>query len=179
MAIYFFRNTGDVNWGTATNWSLSDGGPADGAVPTAADDARFTANSGNCTTNASARVCLTLNCTGYTNTLTLTQVLTVGGNITLSGTMTIAGASQLRISASGTVTGNGCNIPNFRIGVTVSLNCILADVLSIDNLLIGGNNATTFTINGNSININGNLTLGTAANGITLASCDRTHRVTV
>lgn len=166
MATYYFRNTGDVNWGTATNWSLIDGGGATGAVPTTADDALFTANSGNCTTNTSARVCRTLNCTGYTNTLTLTQVLTVGGNITLSGTMTIAGASDLRISASGTVTGNGCNIPNFRIGVTVSLTCTLADVLSIDNLLIGGSNATTFTINGNSININGNLTLGTLANGI-------------
>lgn len=164
MATYYFRNTGDVNWGTATNWSLSDGGPADGAVPTAADGARFTANSGNCTTNTSSRVCLTLICTGYIRTLTLTNQLTVGGTITLSATMTIAGVARLLLSASATITGNGCLIPLLRIGSAGSITCTLGDVLSVNDLLVAGNNAATFTINGNSININTNLTIGTGGN---------------
>lgn len=167
MAVYFFRNTGDVNWGTASNWSLTDGGGATGAVPTAADDARFTANSGNCTTNASARVCLTLVCTGYTNTLTLTNQLTVGGTITLSATMTMAGTSRLVLSASATITGNGCLIPLLRIGSGGSITCTLGDVLSVNDLLVAGNNAAVFTINGNSISINTNLTIGTGVAGNT------------
>ena len=57
MPTYFFRNTGDTNWGTATNWSLTDGGGATGQVPLATDIARFSNNSGNCTVNGSNRVC--------------------------------------------------------------------------------------------------------------------------
>jgi hypothetical protein len=168
MAVYYFRNTGDVNWGTATNWSLTDGGGATGAVPTAADDARFTANSGNCTTNASARSCLTLNCTGYTNTLTLTNALTVAGSITLSATMAISGAGNLVISANGTITGNSCNIPNLRIGSTVGITATIGGgALSVTNLQVAGNNSATFTINSNSINVSGNFTLGTGGNANT------------
>jgi hypothetical protein len=170
MAVYYFRNTGDVNWGTATNWSLTDGGGATGAVPTATDDARFTANSGNCTTNASNRVCRTLNCTGYTNTLTFTFNLTVGGSITLSNTMTIAGAGQLIISANGTITGNSCNIPNLRIGSTTAVTATIGGgALDVTNLQVAGNNAATFTINSNSINVSGNFTLGTGGNNNTSA----------
>lgn len=167
MATYYFRNTGDVNWGTATNWSLTDGGGATGAVPTAADNALFTSNSGNCTTNASARVCLTLNCTGYTNTLTLSFQLTVGGAITLSATMTIVATARLVLSATATITSNGCLVPLLRIGSTASITCTLADVLSVNDLLVAGNNAATFTINGNSISINTNLTIGTGGNSNT------------
>lgn len=164
MAVYYFRNTGNVNWGTATNWSLSDGGAGDGAVPTAADDAIFTSNSGNCTTDTSARVCLTLICTGYTNTLTLTNTLTVSGTITLSSTMTISGAAQLILAVSATITSNGCNIPNLRIGNTTAVIATCGDVISVTNIQIAGNNSTTFTVNNNTINVSGNFTLGTSTN---------------
>lgn len=168
MAIYFFRNTGDVNWGTASNWSLSDGGPADGAVPTVTDDARFTANSGNCTTNTSARTCLTLVCAGYANTLTLTNTLTVAGTITLSATMTISGAAQLICSVTATITSNTCVIPNLSIGTGTTMTATCGDVLNVTNLTVSGSNAAIFTINSNSINVSGNLTLGTAANTNTM-----------
>jgi len=52
MATYYFRNVG-TDWGTAANWSLTNGGGATGAVPTASDDALFTINSGNCTSSDS------------------------------------------------------------------------------------------------------------------------------
>lgn len=169
MAVYYFRNTGDVNWGTATNWSLTDGGIGDGAVPTATDDAFFTANSGNCTTNTTSRTCLTLICSGYTNTLTLTNPLLVLGTITLSGSMTIAGASNLVAGATATFTSNGCNIPNLRIGNTTAITLTCADTLNITNLQVAGNNSSTFTINNNSLNVSGNFILGTSTNTNTSA----------
>lgn len=112
MATYYFRNTGDVNWGTASNWSLTDGGGATGAVPTSADDAYFTSNSGNCTVNTSSRVCKTLIFSGvgagnYAGTFTMSQQLTVSGSVTLSATMTVAGTSTLVINATATLTSNG------------------------------------------------------------------------
>jgi hypothetical protein len=167
MAVYYFRNTGDVNWGTATNWSLTDGGGATGAVPTATDDARFTANSGNCTTNASARVCLTLVCTGYTNTLTLTFNLSVGGSITLSNTMTIAGVSTLFIGTTGTITSNTCVIPRLTIGTSAAITVTCADDINVGNLNINGTSLTQ-TINSNSINVSGNLTLGISTQIVTV-----------
>lgn len=170
MALYYFRNTGDVNWGTASNWSLTDGGGATGAVPTSTDDARFTANSGNCTTNTTPRTCLTLVCTGYANTLTLTNNLVItGGSITLSATMTITGAAQLIVSGTATITSNTCVIPNLSIGSGATMTATCGDVLNVTNLTVSGNNSGTFTINNNSINVSGNLTLGTAANTNTMA----------
>lgn len=163
MATYYFRNTGDTNWGTASNWSLTDGGGATGAVPTSADDAYFTSNSGNCTVNASARVCKTLIFSGvgagnYSGTLTMTFAITVSGSVTLSSTMTITGAGALNIIATSTITSNGKIWPTplaFGNIITVTL---------ADNLTVNNNVSFTFaggatTVNGNTMNIGGNLAL--------------------
>jgi len=107
MAVYYFRNSG-VNFGDATNWSLSSGGPADGAVPDATHDAIFDANSGPCTINTSTRACKTLTCTNYTNAFTMSAALNVSGNITFGASMGAStGASSLSMIASGTLTANG------------------------------------------------------------------------
>lgn len=68
--------------------------------PTAADDVILNGSSGACTIN-SAAVCRSLDCNGYTNTLTRTSTLAIG-----DGT---AGASNiaLRYSTGMTVTGTG------------------------------------------------------------------------
>ena len=81
MAIYYFRNTGNTDWNTASNWSLNDGGTASGAIPTTTDDAYFTSNSGNCTVNTATRVCANLIFSGvgagdYSGTFTLNNTLT-------------------------------------------------------------------------------------------------------
>lgn len=168
MATYFFRNVG-VNWGTATNWSLTDGGGATGAVPTATDDAKFTSNSGPCTVDTSARVCLTLDFTGYTNTITMTNGITVSGNVTLVAAMTIAGASGLTINAAATLVSNTKTWPNaltFTGGVTFTLS---------DNWTVSG----TVTANGASggqgftgsiLNCAGSLTIGNSGANIVTGS---------
>ena len=98
MPSYYFRSTGSTAWNLASNWSLTDGGLATGAVPTNADDAFFSNNSGNCVLNAASLVCKTLDFTkgtGYSNIFTLTNGVTVSGNITLSSAMTITGTGTL------------------------------------------------------------------------------------
>jgi len=89
---------GTATWdGTAgTKWSTTSGGAGGAAVPTSADDVFFNAASGavTCTVSGS-RVCLSLNCTGFTGTLTGTSTpqITISGNMTLVAGMTFNGTS--------------------------------------------------------------------------------------
>lgn len=163
MAVYYFRNTGNQNWGTATNWSLTNGGGATGAVPTAADTANFTNLSGNCTTNVAA-VCAVLNFSSYTNTITMTNNITVSGNVTLGASMGIAGTGLLVPNATGTLTSNGkvwtsgLNLRGATSTFTLADNWVVTG-----NLLIGAG-AEAIVINGAtfSITTSGNFTTGTS-----------------
>lgn len=71
MATKFARTTGG-NWSADATWSTTSGGAADTTKPTAADDVRLDANSGNVTIDA-ASVCRSLDCTGYPSGKTLTH----------------------------------------------------------------------------------------------------------
>lgn len=165
MATYYFRNTGNVNWNVASNWSLTDGGGATGAVPTAADDAYFTSNSGNCTLNVISLVCKSLICSGvgagnYSGTMTFsgsgTTNLTVSGNVTLSASMSLAGSTQFAVNANATLTSNGkvCSIPlalnaGSLVTYTISGTWTQTATLTI----------ASATFNGGTIEAQGNLTL--------------------
>jgi fibronectin-binding autotransporter adhesin len=158
MATYYFRNS-NGNWNSAASWSITDGGPANGAVPTSADDAYFTSNSGNCTVNAAGMVSKTLIFSGvgagnYANTFTLTNTLTVSGNVTLSSTMTFAGTSTLTINAASTLTSNGktmtCSLNYSALSVTLTL---------ADNVTINGSfGISNGTITGNTLYVGGSFT---------------------
>jgi len=149
MANYYFRNSGNVNWGTATNWSLSDGGPGDGAVPTSSDNAYFTANSGNCTVNAAARICRILNFTGYTNTITMNNQITASNAVTLSATMGILGTQQLVVDGTATHTSNGKTWPNNFVFAGSSITHTLADDWDINgNINFSG---ASVVVNGQTI----------------------------
>jgi hypothetical protein len=120
MASRYFRNTGNNSWIVATNWSATDGGASVGAAPTTADDVFFTALSGATCNVGSNGVGLTLNCTGYTGTLTILTgiTLTFTSNITLSSGMTFAvtGTGQLNINTGPcTLTTNGKTIPALQV----------------------------------------------------------------
>lgn len=143
MASYYFRNTGSTSWNTASNWSLTDGGGATGAVPLATDDAFFSNNSGNCVVDAAARVCLALDFTkgtGFVGTFTMTNTLTTAGNITLNGAMTFAGTAVLTITGSVTITSNGITITS-----SVTLSGAAATYTLADDMRISG---TTLTMSG-------------------------------
>ncbi len=81
MATYYFRNA-TATWGTASNWSLSSGGPADGAIPGNGDDVIFDSNSrATCTLNTN-RNCRTLSFTNWTGTIDFNNVfLRIYGSI--------------------------------------------------------------------------------------------------
>lgn len=139
MATYYFRNTGDGLWGTASNWSLTSGGGATGAVPTALDTAVFDNSSISCTLNASNRVCLSLSARTYTQTLNLSTFnLTVSGNIDLGSAMTLTSTTgSLAINANSTVTTNGktitvpFNISTSGVRLTLVDNFVMTRDLTI------------------------------------------------
>jgi len=158
MAARYFINGGvDNNWSTSGNWSATDGGAGGETVPTASDNVFFTANSLNCTVNASARVALTLDFTGYTNTITMSQQITVSGSVTLVAAMTISGSGALIVSATSTLTSNGKTWPN-SLNLSGGSTYTLADNWDVDGLLaVGG---SSMTINGFQITASAGLTQG-------------------
>jgi hypothetical protein len=148
----------DDNWGTSGNWATSSGGAGGAGVPTSADDVFLDANSPSTTINASARVCKSLDFTGYPNTITMSQQITVSGSVTLIAGLSIAGASGLIVNATGTLTSNTKVWPN-----SLSLNgsnatYTLADAWNVDGLLSLGVSTSPVTINGFSITASAGLT---------------------
>jgi hypothetical protein len=164
---HYFRSTG-ANWGTIGDWSSTPSPiyTAVAAVPTAADDVIFEPASNNCIVNASARVCKSINFTGYTNILTMQFGITVSGNVTFIATQSsrISGSGVLTINAASTITSNGGTWPNgltFTGPITVTL---------ADNLTVTGTTTTqtnTVTFNTNTFNIQGNLTANANTAGTT------------
>lgn len=175
---YFIAGGVDNNWDTAGNWSATDGGAASGVKPTASDDVFFTSNSPNCTVNT-AGVGLTINFTGYTNTITMTAGLSISGSVTLSAAMTIAGASTLTILAAATLTSNGKTWPNSLTFTTSTVTVTLADNWDVNGTLT--RTAGILTLNGNTINVAGGLNLQTssAVSGTTNIVLDGTGTVSL
>ena len=162
MATYYFTGNTNNNWGTATNWSTTSGGTGDGAVPTSADDAIFDSLSPNCTVNVSGS-CKTITFSTYTNTITMTNGITIAGSITLGAGMGISGSGGLTVTATGTLTSNGKTWPNDFSISSNSQTYTLAD-----NWTINGTATLREVINGNTLNINGNLTSNSPSSGTTL-----------
>jgi hypothetical protein len=162
MAARYFINGGvDNNWGTAGNWSATTGGAASGVAPIATDDVHLDANSPNCIVNASARVCLSLDFTGYgTRTITMSQQITVSSNVTLIPTMNIAGSGALIINGAGTLTSNGKTWPNPLLLVTASGAHALADIWNVNGLTTVGTGTSATIVNGFQINCAGGFAQG-------------------
>lgn len=167
MANRYFVNGGvDNNWGTTGNWSATSGGAGGSSVPTAADAVFLDGNSPNCTVNTSARVCLSLNCTGYTNTLTMSQQITASGSVTLASAMTISDSGSLIINAAATLTSNGKTWPNALL-MQSAVTYTLGDNWTVSGLVTIGSGAVSSTFTGNTITCNGGLTIGTSSGTLT------------
>jgi hypothetical protein len=162
MATYYFRNTGTGVWGTASNWSLTSGGGATGAVPTASDTAVFDNNSISCTLNTSNRVCLALSCTTYTQTLNFSTFnLTVSGNINLGSSMTLTTTTgSLIVNANSTITTNGktMSVP-FNISTAGRVLTFADNFVLTNSLTILGTLASPITAQTNSSGVQRKLTI--------------------
>lgn len=163
---YFINGIATSNWSDILNWSLTDGGVGGQLAPTAADDVFFTSNSPACTVNTSARVAKSLNFTGYTNTITMSQQITVSGSVTLVSAMTIAGSGALLINATGTLTSNGKSWPN-AMTINGTITATLADNWTVQGTLTLGSGSGTTTIDGSTLNASAGLTGPTTVGSVT------------
>lgn len=131
MATYYKRDSG-TNWHSDASWSTVSSTDATnaGTHPGAGDTANFDASSASCTVD-SAAACAILNCTGYTNTLTLAAGLTTSGNVTLVSGMTLDCGTQTWTFSGGTIIPAGKTVHDVNINnATVTL--------STSNLTISG-----------------------------------------
>ena len=90
---------GTASWdGTAgTKWALTSGGAGGQAVPTSADDVFFSAlSTGTCTIDTGNTGAKSINCTGFTGTITGTAAISVAGSITLVAGQTYRNSNTYR-----------------------------------------------------------------------------------
>jgi len=168
MANRYFINGGVDNlWGSTSNWATQSAGTGGQTVPTGSDDVFFDANSPNCTIGTTARTALSVNCTGYTNTLTFNTNLTITGNLTLgSASMALAGSSTLIINKQAIATltlssgGCTCSVPlQISKSTGSALTVTMATNWTQSNNFTLTNPGTSTTFNGNTITFTGNSTL--------------------
>jgi hypothetical protein len=163
MAARYFRNTGSTSWNVTTNWSLTDGGASVGAIPTASDDVFLTALSGSLVMN-SAGVGLSLNCTGFVGTLTMTNTLTISGNVTLGTGMTIAGAAAMLVNAASTLTSNGKTWPS-SLTFSAAVTYTFADAWTVSGLF--SSTVGVKVLNGSTLTLANGITMTQAISGTT------------
>jgi hypothetical protein len=100
---------GTTTWnGTAgTKWATSSGGAGGAAVPTAADDVFFDASSGAANvTLSTTSVARSINCTGFTGTMTHPASTTVNLGDATAGASSVALKLVAGMTYSGNATGN-------------------------------------------------------------------------
>ena len=202
-----YARAGGGNWSADATWSLSSGGLADTVAPTAADDVILDGASGNVTIDAGAiRLCRSLDCFGYTGTLTHNAVTnldigdgTVGtGNraLRLAAGMTYSSGANATIrfvsTAAGTQTATWAGKAPWDFTVISGATSVVqfTDTLSLTGtiLLTSGtldtNNQAVTAFNVSSSNSNARtLTLGSSAITLSLAgvawSCATVTNLTV
>jgi hypothetical protein len=149
---YWVGGTGTWDNTAGTKWSATSGGSGGASVPTAADDVFFNASSGTGTVTVNLSVVAkTINCTGFTGTITGTGTITVSGSMTLSSGMTYTQSGTVVLNGTGTLTTAGKTFSAVQIngsGITVTLG---------GTLNTGSNRAVT-VINGTFATANFNVT---------------------
>jgi hypothetical protein len=140
MATYYGVNAGGV-WTAGATWSTTaakDETRTGGATaPTSSDTCVLDDYSGNITVSSNGAG-LTLNCTGYTNTITINAAitLTISGSITLSATTTISSTTGiLSINNNATLTTNGVSVPGKLYFDTAGKTVTLGSALTVTDTL--------------------------------------------
>ena len=139
---------GTASWdGTAgTKWAATSGGAGGASVPTTADAVFFDANSTGTVTIATGNTgAASINCTGFTGTITGSAAITVAGSITLVAAMTYTHTGTVTITGTGTLTTAGKTFSGVTVGSTGTLT--LGDALNVAGRTITVTQGT-FTTNG-------------------------------
>lgn len=165
---YWVGGTAAWDGAAGTKWSATSGGAGGASVPTSVDDVYFNASStGTCTISIGNTGAKSINCTGFSGTLTggSTVGLTVAGSVTLSSTMSFTFAGVITITATATITSASKDFSHLTIngaGITVTL----ADALlsGFDLTVTQG----TFNTGGYSVTRRNLASTGTLARSIVL-----------
>lgn len=142
---------GTATWDNTagTKWATTSGGAGGASVPTSVDDVFFDASStGTCTISGAVAVAKSINCTGFTGTITGTGSITVSGSVTLVAGMTYSHTGTMTINGTGTLTTAGkafSQINIFGSGITVTLG----DALNLSTRRITVTQGTFTTANFN------------------------------
>jgi hypothetical protein len=148
---------GSATWDSTagTKWALTSGGAGGQAVPTSTDDVFLDAASGAVTVTVNTvQPCLSLNCTGFTGTLTGTSTITFYGNLTLVSGMTLSsvGIRPSATSGSWTITTAGKTLNGMAFGLTASTaTWTLNDALTCSStvqVVYGTVNTNNFAVSG-------------------------------
>lgn len=165
-----------TNWNSTTSWSDTSGGASGSSVPTAADDVHLDAASPGDLAITAAAVCRSLDCTGFTHTLTHGAFnLSIGdatagqGNIALKlvagmtyTLLNVASSAILYVSTSATqqtVATAGKAMGGANFNGNANSNWLLSDDYSGNNLSLtfgkldtGSHNVTLISINSSNSN---------------------------
>ena len=118
---------GTAAWdGTAgTKWATTSGGTGGASVPTTADDVFFTnLSTGVCSISTGNTGAKSINCTGFTGTITGTAGITIAGSVTLVSGMTFTHTGTMTFTGTGTLTTAGKAFSGVTVngsGITVTL----------------------------------------------------------
>lgn len=111
---------GTANWDNTagTKWAATSNGPGGETVPTTADDVFFDSfSTGTCTITSTNTGAKSINCTGFTGTLTGTTgaPITIAGSLTLVSGMTYSYVGAITFTASGTIDTAGKNMGGINL----------------------------------------------------------------
>ena len=148
MAARFFINGGVNNlWSSTTNWSTTSGGAGGSSVPGLSDAVTLDTNSPNCTVDGTTGLLVaSLDCSTYTNQLTLNNIIICGGNITLGSSMQpILGNGAFSFTSAGTkqFTSNGIKVPNLVLNATSPTVQLIDDIYVRKCFYFAGTNFLT------------------------------------
>jgi hypothetical protein len=147
---YWVGGTAAWDATAGTKWALTSGGAGGQAVPTAADDVFFSnLSTGTCTISAGNTGARSINCTGFTGTLTQSANITVAGSVTLVAGMTYtSGLFTTTFTGTGTLTTAGKQFSGVAVnGVGITLT--LGDALDTGGKTITVTQGTFTTANFN------------------------------
>lgn len=155
MATRTVSNAGG-NWNATGTW-------VGGVVPVAGDDVNFTATSGNLTVNVSTANLIGITFANYVGTITFSNAINTSGFVNLgTGGYTQAGANGINLVGTTTLTSGGVTWSRTLTFSGTSITYTLSgNWTSTGTVTFSGTTATT--VNGNTLNIGGNLTVASAA----------------
>jgi hypothetical protein len=160
-----FWKPGNGTWDATVGlkWSATDGGVGGASVPTAADDVFFNATSAGATiTQSGARVCRSLDCTGFTGTFAGSGGLTIGTTSENSGLYILKAPSAMTWSNTGTITlANATASPS---ELEIAMTEIPAGAIVINGMGVQG----LYKLTTGNLQSSGAVTIGSGFNGATL-----------